>query len=133
MAFTTVSRFVVLAAISVVLWFGLQPEPAANMVANSDKYSHIMAFAILCLAFLFTLPDWPRGFTAIVIFALGLVIELGQAWLLPHRSFEMADLMVNAIGIAIALFLYWLLSILVMAVTSKNTRVRQPKKVYKKA
>ncbi len=103
-------RLIAALAVVLVLWFGLQPEPAPNLVGNSDKWTHALAFAAVTLAMLGATPDWPRGFTAIVLLVVGVFIECWQAFLLPHRSFDPTDLLMNAIGVAFALLLFWVIS-----------------------
>lgn len=108
-----IGQVVALLALGLLFWFGLRPEPIPNFIAHSDKWSHLIGFAAVSLALFVALPNWPKGFTVIVMLACGLLVELGQELFLPRRMFDVEDLLVNAAGIGIALLVFGLLSTII--------------------
>lgn len=97
----------VLLAVGIVVLSVLNLGPVGPP-ALSDKVQHVLAYAALCGWFCAMAPRrWLLWFCASL--ALGVVIELIQ-YPLPHRQFEWADMLADAVGaalgsgIAVALF-----------------------------
>ncbi len=82
------------------------PMQALAAAQINDKALHFLAY--LALAFLPALHEKRRTVirTAIALLALGVLLEFGQM-LSPGRSFELADILSDACGIACGLFLGW--------------------------
>lgn len=70
-----------------------------------DKVKHFIAYAGLFWWFAQTQPSYYRKRLALGLFALGLLIEILQP--ITHRTFDLWDLLANAIGIAIAWIVIW--------------------------
>ena len=65
----------------------------------SDKIKHVLAYAVLCGWFCAMAPRrWVAWFLASL--ALGVAMEVVQ-YQLPHRQFEWADMLADAIGAAL--------------------------------
>lgn len=65
----------------------------------SDKIKHVFAYAVLCGWFCAMAPKrWLLWFCA--SFGLGVLMEIVQVPL-PHRQFEWADMLADAIGAAV--------------------------------
>ena len=92
--------------VAVVSWFAFKPDSAADPVAHLDKLRHIGAF--LCLAAVASMAWAARPGAAPSIsgslLAYGALIELVQSQL-PTRSASLADLVADALGIALGLWL----------------------------
>jgi VanZ family protein len=86
----------------------LLPRPPSAADTGWDKLNHVLAFAGPCFAGLAALPQATRH--AAMRLALGLVawggaLELLQTRL-PPRSGEWADLLADAVGVALGAALY---------------------------
>ena len=87
----------------------LSLPPVNATVFGVDKTAHFLAYYIFstCLGLAFNL-DWrvkrTRLVVIIVAFSFGMVLELIQEYLLPHRTFEVFDLLANSIGICAFVF-----------------------------
>ncbi len=72
-----------------------------------DKLAHFGVYAVLAglLALGFSKIEnrWPRGMEHVFILlggtAFGVLMEGVQAWFVPERSYEYADMVANALGI----------------------------------
>lgn len=71
-----------------------------------DKWVHIGLFAILCFLWCRVIQN-PQWFIkiAVVCLAYGIVIEFIQDKFIPYRSFEVWDILADAVGCAIG---YWI-------------------------
>ena len=92
------------AAVVVSLWPGGVPLPAQVW----DKIQHGAGYAVLTLWFTGLYPRSRYPAIALGCFLLGLAIE-GLQGLTPTRSTEMADVVANTTGIAVAMALAYLL------------------------
>jgi len=106
MAAPVIWRVLAVMSFILVVWFGLRPEPIPDVTANTDKWSHFIAFGFCSLAMFFALSEWPVGFTAIVMVTFGFGIEVLQKLFLPHRTFDLKDVAMDAAGILLALVCY---------------------------
>ncbi len=91
-----------LAALAVLL-LSLLPVDAGGAPAQSDKLVHVLMFFVLALLWQLAYPrrgiDW-IGLGGLAAF--GLLIECAQ-FLLPWRSFSLADLLADVAGILLSL------------------------------
>ena len=97
--------FVVLLAI---LWAGLKPEPFRQYVLYFDKYMHVLGFALLAVFFCMSFPRLSHLTAVYLLVGLGLVIEVAQDWFLPDRSFDLGDLLMDALGVVPVVFCLYL-------------------------
>ncbi|MDC1060727.1 VanZ family protein [Flavobacteriaceae bacterium] len=95
-----------------IIFLSVMPSslPPVNVtVFGEDKIAHFLAYYIFstCLGLAFNL-DWKVKRTRLVViivsFSFGMVLELIQEYLLPHRTFEVFDLLANSIGICAFVF-----------------------------
>lgn len=92
--------------LAVVTWLALEPAPPEVADFGWDKLNHLCAFAALAwMAAAAFAPRWRA--VAGGLLAYGVVIELLQS-LTPTRSAEWADVLADAIGVAIGLGLFML-------------------------
>lgn len=96
-------RGVLVLMLGAVLYLALAPNPPQSGTLGWDKLNHVLAFVALgSVARLGVVRPWPWIATALLGF--GGLIELLQI-LTPTRSAEWADLLADALGIAIGLML----------------------------
>lgn len=84
-----------------VFVLSLIPKPPTLDVPDGDKIGHLLAYA--CLMFWFGQLYWQRKVRlryALGFVLMGIVIEFLQAFT-PARSFELADMAADAIGVAL--------------------------------
>ncbi|MFG6468878.1 VanZ family protein [Roseateles sp. BYS87W] len=94
-----------LAALTVVITtLALIPHPPAQATTGWDKSNHALAFASLAFCGVWALWREPRQWPALAgaVLAYGGAIEVAQSFL-PPRSGEWADLLADALGIALGL------------------------------
>lgn len=103
-----VLRVLAVTVLFLLLYLGLRPEPVPKIIAHSDKWGHFIGFALLALSFFTAMPRWSKFALALALTMVGFAVELGQAWFLPRRSFDLADLAVNGCGVIAALVVYML-------------------------
>ncbi|MCX7893036.1 MAG: VanZ family protein [Burkholderiales bacterium] len=90
-----------LALVAAVVWLSLAPLPAPPG-EHTDKLEHLVTYAFLMLWFA-QLGGARRGLVAAAaLVALGAGIELLQA-LTPYRRMDPADMVANALGVALGL------------------------------
>lgn len=86
-------------------------------ISNGDKYGHLLAYFTLSIVFLFEhakVLRWSNRFGrwSIVIAALcilyGITMEGLQGLVFTYRSFELADMLANTLGVLIGTGLFWL-------------------------
>lgn len=96
-------RGVLAALVVAVCALAFLPAPPQELSTGWDKLNHALAFACLAAAARFGFPT-RRAPVAIVpaLLAFGALIELVQAFV-PGRAAEGADLLGDAVGIAIGL------------------------------
>ena len=76
----------------VVAWLAMTPQPPPELTLGWDKLNHGSAFVALAL---------------LALLAYGGLIEVAQ-WFVPGRAGEWADLLADAVGLAIGAALAWL-------------------------
>lgn len=85
---------------------GFWSEPMPFIYPPLDKVAHLLGFTFLSLCMFYTMRVWPIWFSTLLLLLLGLLIELGQEWFLPLRTFSAKDLIANALGVLIAILIY---------------------------
>lgn len=84
-----------------VLYLSLTPESADVPSRQTDKYEHTIAYGVLMFWFAHLEPDrGSRVRLAIGLACMGIAIECLQG-LIGHRSFSVADIGANALGVAL--------------------------------
>ena len=94
-------RIVGTGLIAFVIWASLTPQPVAIPVENGDKLGHFAAYGTLM--FWFAQLDARRRsrvMYALAFVVLGVSLEFAQR-LTDYRTFEIADMVSNAIGVLI--------------------------------
>jgi VanZ family protein len=90
----------------VICWLAFHPRPPQLAEVAHDKVNHLLAFAALGFTgALSRRPGWP-GMAAVVgaLLGFGGFIEMVQTQI-PGRSGEWADVVADAVGVAIGLAL----------------------------
>lgn len=84
-----------------VIYLSVAPTTIQLPVEHGDKLSHLLAYGVLMFWFsnIYDAPT-PRTMFAIAFIMLGISLEFVQRWT-GYRSFEVADMMANAIGVAV--------------------------------
>jgi VanZ family protein len=97
-------RLVLLVTMAAVSWFAFAPDAPELDMEQADKVNHVAAFGTLAaLALLCAAPGWrPTMAAATGLLAYGGFIELVQTQL-PTRHGDLADLVADAVGIALGL------------------------------
>lgn len=85
---------------------GFWSEPVPFISPSLDKVAHLFGFTFLSLCMFYTVITWPLWLSTFLLLLLGLLIELGQKWFLPLRTFSTEDLIANALGVLIAILTY---------------------------
>jgi hypothetical protein len=85
----------------------LLPSTAIADVSVGDKFQHALAYGVLALWLCGLFSRNRCGRAVLASFALGCLVELLQAGLTDDRVAELADLLANGIGIAVAFVLAW--------------------------
>ena len=100
-----------LALVAAILSYPGSPEPLLppSGLYLEDKVIHVLVFGLLATAWLRALPAAMGVRAALIATALtiaaGAIDELRQAFL-PHRSFEVADFLADALGAVVATVCY---------------------------
>jgi VanZ family protein len=93
--------------LTVISWLALRSGPGPEISTGADKLDHVAAFFALAFA---AALGWGRlGATFFGLLAYGVLIELLQSRI-PGRSAEAADVLADAIGIALGLSAYALVA-----------------------
>lgn len=103
-------RIALYTAISaVLLYLCLAPSDALPETNVGDKWQHVLGWFALTAAGLTLAPRRPR---AIAAFALGLgaFVEVLQGAMRAGRHADVRDLAADAVGVALALAAYWMMS-----------------------
>jgi VanZ family protein len=82
-----------------IVWLSLTPSPPQVDIANGDKLGHLLAYAGLMFWFCWLYRGWKiRSAYAVAWIALGIGLEFAQR-ATGYRSFELADMAANALGV----------------------------------
>lgn len=80
----------------------LPPVPLDLDVRASDKIGHLLAYAVLSAwAVAIFARRRAHGWSALALLALGIALEFAQAMLTADRQAEAADVLADALGIAL--------------------------------
>lgn len=96
-----------IALVLVVLYFCLEPPEQGGVFLIPDKLSHTLAFFGLTAWFAALVERRYYGLVAILMLALGVVIELLQNWMALGRTAEIADVYADSVGIMLGLAVSW--------------------------
>jgi len=102
-------RVALLIVVLVIGYLATTPLILPAAVNVSDKLLHGTAFFVLLLLADFS---WPasglNAYKLLFVFAYGLLIE-GVQYFLPYRDFSLADMLANALGMGLYVFIVPLL------------------------
>ena len=87
------------ARVAAIIWLSVTPAPIQTGIEQGDKLEHLAAYGTLMFWFcvLYRLLR-VRAFYAAGFIAMGIALEFVQRWL-GYRSFEVADMVANALGV----------------------------------
>lgn len=92
--------------IGFVLFESFTTAPIEVSVANGDKFGHVLAYATLMFWFAqIHLSGSSRAGWALAFIAMGIGVEFVQG-LTDYRSFEVADMIADAVGVSLG----WLIA-----------------------
>ena len=102
-------RALLWALVLTICWLAFDPKPPPAADTGHDKLSHAIAFLVLAVCAVRAHPAQPLHRLFGALLAFGALIEVVQSRI-PGRSAEWADLLADAIGIALGalLALWWL-------------------------
>lgn len=116
-----VRGLLVLVTIGVLLYYSIVPAPGTGSISSGPfgilSYSmwlHIIGYMGLAIVLAYAtahiaLPRWQvLGAVFVVVMACGMAVEVVQ-YFLPGRTFSVMDMLVNAVGAAIGLFIWAIL------------------------
>ena len=89
------SNVCAVAALLVLLWAGLKPEPIPQYVNHFDKYTHLLGFAVLTGLWLWAFGRRAPWRVMLFMVLVGFVIEGYQGLYLPGRTFDPGDFLMN--------------------------------------
>jgi len=93
-------RVAFLATLVAVTWYSWLPSEKTPQVDMSDKVTHALAYGALCAIGMLAFTNGRhRLYLVPALVAWGAMVEFGQR-LVPGRSFELADMAANALGVA---------------------------------
>ena len=96
-------RFQFFALMVVFGVLGVIPDPGGPGIAHGDHLLHLVGWFVGGVSARLAYPMARPALTGLNLWLYSLVIELVQI-AVPTRSFEFADLVSNAVGIAVGLF-----------------------------
>jgi VanZ family protein len=89
------------ALVATVIWLSVTPQPIQTGIDQGDKLGHLLAYGSLMFWFcVLYRPLRVRAFYAAGFIAMGIALEFVQGWL-GYRSFEVADIVANTVGVAL--------------------------------
>jgi VanZ family protein len=84
-----------------IVWLSLMPSPPTIDMTQGDKLGHFLAYGILMFWFCQLYRSWRvRLGYALGFVALGVTLEFAQR-ALGTRSYELFDMVANALGVAL--------------------------------
>jgi VanZ family protein len=87
------------AGVAAVVYLSLTPQPPSVDFQGGDKLGHFLAYGVLTYWFCQFYFHSSRAFYALGFVAMGVALEFAQR-ALGYRSFELADMAANAVGVA---------------------------------
>ena len=85
------------AVLAGIVFLSLTPSPPSADFESSDKVGHLLSYGVLMAWFALLYPA-RRPWLAIAFVALGVGLEFAQG-ATGYRSFEVADMVANSIGV----------------------------------
>lgn len=101
-----VTQFYILLAIYTYL--GLTPHPENSVPVFNDLLMHFAGYSVAAVSISFARPTWPLWQRAAFLIAYSIAIEIGQHFN-PPRTFSGMDIVANASGVLLGLFIVMLL------------------------
>ncbi len=101
----TVFRIAVLGLVLAISILSLMPSSAPASVTYTDKIQHALAYGALAGLTAFGWPRWPLIKVFLYTTVFGVAVEVAQALLTTSRSFSGLDMIANAVGAVIVLFI----------------------------
>lgn len=95
-------RVTLVISATAVLYLATTSEPYPVPSSDNDKLNHLLAFLQLTIVTRLAWPGLNRLWIACGLLAFGVSIEIVQAQL-PYRTFAVADIVADALGIAVGL------------------------------
>lgn len=96
------------AVVAAIVWLSLTPSPPQVDIEQGDKLGHLLAYGTLAFWFSQLYSGTTRLLYAAGFVAMGVALEFVQGGL-GYRSFDLIDMLANALGVllgwAAALFL----------------------------
>jgi glycopeptide antibiotics resistance protein len=83
----------------VIVWLSLTPSPPKVDFEASDKVGHVLAYAVLMFWFCQIYLSGARLLHGVVFLLMGIGLEVLQG-LSGLRSYEVLDMLANALGVA---------------------------------
>jgi VanZ family protein len=84
-----------------IVWLSLMPSPPTIDIAQGDKLGHFLGYGVLMFWFCQLYRSWRvRLGYALGFVALGVSLEFAQR-ALGTRSYELFDMLANALGVAL--------------------------------
>ena len=107
-------QWLFLLLLCVISFLALAPVPPKDVDTGWDKANHALAFAVLAFVGVWAFASRPHQWLWLVLalLAYGGGIEVAQSYL-PPREADLADLLADAVGIALGLLVAWPLAALV--------------------
>ena len=87
------------AGVAAVIYLSLTPAPPRIDLTGGDKLGHLLAYAALTYWFCQFYFHKARLYYALGFVAMGIALEFAQG-ATGYRSFEVADMAANALGVA---------------------------------
>jgi len=88
--------------------FGLTPNPGELLIQTNDLLLHFSGYTIAGISMGLSKPALRHWQRFIFLWVYSLAIEVGQHFV-PHRGFDLLDLLANGSGAILGLMLYqWL-------------------------
>lgn len=103
-----------------ILYLATAGSPRELPSTGLDKINHLLAFAVLAVQWRLAFPRMHRIGVILGLLSYGVLIELIQLPL-PHRSAEGADIIADALGVALGLGVHALLVRWLPALPSDGT------------
>ena len=89
------------ALVAAIVWLSVTPQVIDTGVEQGDKLGHLLAYGTLMFWFCVLYRSLRiRALYAAGFIAMGIALEFVQGWL-GYRSFEVADMVANATGVAL--------------------------------
>ncbi|HEY2336215.1 MAG TPA: VanZ family protein [Burkholderiales bacterium] len=85
--------------VALIVYLSVMPSPPQIPVEGGDKAGHLGLYLVAALLFSIFRKRSAAALHCLGLVALGIALEFVQRWL-GYRSFEVADMVADAIGVA---------------------------------